>query len=213
VSYKGYWNPDGTQQTGFLHVDNHLEWKSGYEVHTGVNFTREGVSAPFEIYPGIIVPTGLYDNQEAMLVLNTNQAARVSLQMRAAIGGFFGGDRVALTPVVRVRFSDAFNSELSIVRNDIDLPEGPFETTLVRLRASYSFSPRMFTQALVQYNDRDRIWSTNLRFGWIRQANTGLFVVYNDLHPFDDYAFDAGDYRGVDRSLVVKFSRMFDLLD
>jgi hypothetical protein len=78
---------------------------------------------------------------------------------------------------------------------------------------SYSFTPRMFVQSLVQYNDRAGLWSTNLRFGWIQQANTGLFVVYTDRHPLDDYAFNPWDRRGTDRSFVVKFSRMVDLLD
>jgi hypothetical protein len=213
VSYRGYWNPDGSQQTGFLHVDNHLEWRNGYELHTGVNFTREGVTEPFEIFPGIAVPRGMYDHREAALVLNSNQGARVSFRMNATIGGLFGGDRVALAPGLRVRLGEAFNSELTVVRNDIDLPWGAFQTTLLRLRLSYSFSPRLFTQGLLQYNDRDQLWSTNLRVGWIQQANTGLFVVYNDRHPMDEYAFEPIDRRGTDRSFVVKFSRMFDVLD
>ena len=43
ISYRGYWNFDGFQETGFLHVDNHWEWKSGLEIHTGINFNTEGV--------------------------------------------------------------------------------------------------------------------------------------------------------------------------
>ena len=35
----------GRQQTQFTHIDNHLEWRNGYEIHTGVNVTREGVSS------------------------------------------------------------------------------------------------------------------------------------------------------------------------
>ena len=60
------------------------------------------------------------------------------------------------------------------------LPEGDFITNLVRLRVSYSFTTRVFVQALVQYNDRADLWSMNFRFGWLQAANTGLFIVYND---------------------------------
>ena len=112
-----------------------------------------------------------------------------------------------------MRRGDALDSELAVSYNSIALPASAFETTLVRLRLSYSFTPRMFAQGLVQYNDVDQIWSANLRFGWLQQANTGLFVVYNDRHPLDEYAFQPLDRRGTDRSLVVKFSRMFDVLD
>ena len=90
-------------------------------------------------------------------------------------------------------------------RNDIDLPEGDFVTNLVRTRVSYSFSPRVFTQALVQYNDRADLWSMNLRFGWLQAANTGLFIVYNDTRGLYDL-FDRPER--TDRSFTIKYSHM-----
>jgi len=213
TSYRGYWDPDGFQQTGFAHFDSHWEWKNGFEMHTGVNLTREGVSDAFPIYPGVEVPPGTYDNQEAQLVLYTPRARAVTLQMTTRVGGFFGGDRVALTPALRIRFSDAFNGELNVNYNDVDLPTGSFHTTLARTRLSYSFTPRIFVQGLVQYNDRDDLWSTNLRFGWLQQANTGLFVVYTDLHTLIDDDLVPRPQAGTDRTLVIKFSRLFDVLN
>ena len=49
----------------------------------------------------------------------------------------------------------------------------------------------------------------NVRFGWLQAANTGLFIVYNDTRYLYDLVRQA---ERDDRSLVVKFSRMFDLL-
>jgi hypothetical protein len=83
------------------------------------------------------------------------------------------------------------------------------------LRLSYSFTPRTFVQALVQYNDRFDVWSSNLRLGWLHDANTGLFVVYNENQGTgDDTAVDPAlhDLHVRDRSLVVKLSWMFDLI-
>ena len=213
ASYRAYWDPAGRQQFGFVHVDNHLEWRSGYEFHSGVNFTRQGVFEPFDIYPGVMVPIGTYDHQEAQLVFYSNQGAPFSVRFTTVVGGFYGGDRVALTPSVRLRLKERFDTQASLARNDIDLPGGRFVTNLARWRVSYSFTPRLFVQGLVQYNDRADVWSTNLRLGWIQQANTGLFVVYTDRHPLDDYSHDPLDRRGADRSLVVKFSRMVDVLN
>ena len=50
----------------------------------------------------------------------------------------------------------------------------------------------------------------NLRFGWLQAANTGLFIVYNDSHGLYDLYPDRP--QRTDRSLTIKFSRMFDLL-
>ena len=40
ILYRGYWNFEGFQESGFLHLDNHWEWKNGHEIHTGINLTR-----------------------------------------------------------------------------------------------------------------------------------------------------------------------------
>jgi hypothetical protein len=192
-----------------VHIDNHWQFRNSYEIHTGMNVTEEGLRKPFEIYPDIFVPTGSYRHQEAQLVFMTNQGAPVSLHLESRIGGFFGGDRVTFVPTLRMRAGEALTAEVAYQRNDVDLPWGSFVTNLLRTRLSYSFTTRTFLQGLVQYNDRADQWSMNLRFGWLQAANTGLFVVYTDTRGLYDL-FDRPER--TDRSLVVKFSRMFDLL-
>lgn len=208
VSYRGFWDFGGFQESGFLHVDNHWEWKSGYEIHTGVNFTREGVKAPFEIFPGLFVPAGTYDNREAMLVLITNQGAWWSLESRWTVGGYFSGDRVSVSNTAKLRLGEALNTEAGWTRNDIHLREGDFITNLMRWRLSYSFTPRLFLQALLQFNDRADLRSTNLRLGWLQSANTGLFVVYTETNGWDE----ADPTLPSDRQLTLKYSQLFDVL-
>lgn len=207
-SYRGFWDFDGFQESGFLHVDNHWEWRNGYEIHTGVNFTREGVKEPFEIAEGVVVPAGTYDHEEGQLVFFTNQGAPVAFQMRVVAGGFFGGDRRSYSPTITARWGETLTSEIGWRHNDIDLPGGAFETNLGRLRLTYAVTSSLFVQALVQYNDVDDDLSLNLRLSWIQRANTGLFVVYNERNEFGRTAAERSE-----RSLIVKFSRLFDLLD
>jgi Domain of unknown function (DUF5916) len=210
TSYRAFIGFDGLLESSFWHIDSHWQFRNSAEVHTGVNITEEGVRTPFEIYPGIFVPPGSYEHAETQLVFMTNQGAPVSLNLQTTIGGFFGGDRVTITPTLRARAGDTFTTELAYQRNDVDLPWGAFTTNLLRARASYSFDTRRFVQALVQYNDRADLWSINLRFGWLQAANTGLFVVYTDTRGL--YELYPTPQR-TDRSFVVKFSRMFDLID
>jgi hypothetical protein len=196
---------DGFHESTFAHVDNHWEWKNGIEVHTGVNFTHEGVRTPFEIVEGIMIPAGSYDHEEADLVFMTDESKPVSLNLETKIGGRFGGDRISVDPEVTYRVGEKFTGELGWSYNDFDLPQGDFEVNVGRLRATYSFTPKLSLQALLQYDDRDDVVATNLRFAWLRTANTGLYVVYNEL---DDQDF-GGDPR---REFIVKYSRQFDLL-
>jgi hypothetical protein len=59
---------------------------------------------------------------------------------------------------------------------------------------------------LIQWNDRTRRWSTNLRFNWLRTAATGLYLVYNDTEAFNGLG-------PVNRAVILKYSHMVDLLD
>jgi len=203
ISWRGYWNFQGFWETSFLHIDNHWEWKSGTEVHTGVNFTKEGVVTPFNISKDVVVPAGTYDHAETLLVFFTNQNKPVSISTRHILGGFFGGTRYANSGTLRVRFGDKFTSEWSLSHNDIRLPGGNFTTDVFRSRISYSFTPSMFLQGLIQYNSVIDSWSTNLRFGWLQQSNTGLFLVYNETR--EDSFLD-------NQSFTLKFSKLFDVL-
>ncbi len=208
VVHNAFWDFDGFKETAFTHIDSHFQWNDGLELHTGVDLTTEGLQEPFEISDGIFVPPATYDHARANLQFFTNQGAPLSFRVQSFIGGFFGGDRVAVTPSVLLRMGETFNTSFSVSHNNIDLPGGSFDTNLAIWRTSYSFNPRTFIQSLIQYNDAANVWSTNLRFGWIQQANTGLFLVYNDTRGLND--FQEGP---VGRSFTLKFSRMFDVLD
>jgi hypothetical protein len=207
VSYRGYWDFDGFQETGFLHTDVHWEWRNGYEFHTGYNIIKDGITEPFEIIDDVWVEPGTYRDDEVQLVLMTDGSAPLSFWIRTNVGGRFGGDRVNVAPGMEYRLNGKFSSSISVNYNDYDLPVpgGDFSGWLARLRLSYSFTPKILLQALVQYNDYDDELSSNLRFSWLRTANTGLYIVYNE---FDERSVGAPPR---DRELIVKYSYQFDV--
>lgn len=207
TSYQGFWDFDGFQESGFWHIDNHWEWENGYEVHTGINFVKEGVKETFEIFPGIDVPADSYSHSEAQIIAFTNQGAWWSFKFVAFVGGFFGGNRASLSPSFRFRLRENLTTEFSLNHNNVDLPAGDFEANLFRSRISYSFTPKIFLQGLFQFNNRDNLGSVNVRFGWQRNANSGLFIVYNDTRVDED-----GRWNNQFRGLILKYSHLFDVL-
>ena len=194
ISYRGYWNFEGFQETGFLHIDNHWVWRSGFEVHTAINVTREGVVDNFEISDDVVVPSGTYDHVEGLFVIRTNPSKNIFASTRHVLGGSFGGKRYINSGTIGVRLGDRFNSAITVQQNNFDLPymtpviledgstelkDGQFSATVLGARVSYSFTPRMVLQSLIQYNSAADRWSANVRFSLLEQANTGLFVVFN----------------------------------
>jgi hypothetical protein len=209
VSYTGYWKFDDFQETGFLHIDSHWEFKTSNELHTGVNVTRSGVIDAFDIVDGVVVQPGTYDHSEVQVVFFTDRSKPFSFSLRTTAGGRFGGDRLSIAPTIRYRIGETFRSELSFNYNDFDLPvpNGEFTANLARLRLSYSFTPKMQLQALVQYNETSDELGTNLRFSWLRSANSGLYLVYNEVDERSIGAPPTG------REFILKYSHIFDVFN
>jgi hypothetical protein len=97
----------------------------------------------------------------------------------------------------------------------VSLDQGDFSVTLMGLRLAYFVTPRIYVQSLTQYSDLADAWSTNIRFGWLDDAGSGLFVVYNQASGFDSGAnvLDRfGSATPLNRSFTIKYSKLFDVV-
>ncbi|MEX2284072.1 MAG: DUF5916 domain-containing protein [Gemmatimonadota bacterium] len=211
ITYREFFDLDGFSATRLLHFDSHFEFANGaFFQLPALNFTREGLKEPFEISEGVIVPAGTYDRVEWGFQYNTDLSAAVSIAGRIDVGGFYTGHRKGTNSTLNVRMGETFSAGLRVSYYDVDLKDDSFETALIGLRAAYSFSPRLYLQSLLQYNNQTRNFSGNVRLGWLHTAGTGLFVVYNDIehNAAEDSPLRDGP---IDRTLVIKFTRQIDL--
>ena len=211
MTYREFRDLDDFTETRLVHVDSHFEFANGaFFQLPAVNFTREGLREPFEISSGIWVPAGTYDNVEWGFRYNTNRSSPLSLEGRITLAGFYSGARYGAATTLSARMGETFVASLRVDYNDVRLDEGDFTTTVVGVRAAYSFSPRIYLQSLLQYNDLTDGFSGNVRFGWLNTAGTGLFLVYNDVRHTGTFE-RTGIPRGVlDRTFVLKFTRQFN---
>jgi hypothetical protein len=128
----------------------------------------------------VVIPAGAYrfDRVEASYELGTQR--RFSGRLSVETGGFFGGDRTEARYEGRVEITPRLSVETSIAVNWVELPQRAFTTELVRARANYTLSPRMFVSALAQYNSESSSFGINARFRWEFEPGSDLFVVYSD---------------------------------
>jgi hypothetical protein len=154
----------------------------------------------------VVVAAGTYDGWETQLVFFTNQSADLSLNSQFIAGSFLSGNRWNLSTTVTLRSGAAFSSAVSLDYNDVDLPEGSFETTLLGVNLGYFFTPRIYLQSLIQYSDQIDRLSANVRFGWLNTAGTGFFIVYNEIQGIDQLDGPLG------RSLILKYTRRLNVL-
>jgi hypothetical protein len=207
VNYRGYYGLDGFYQSGRLHIDlTEVAFASGGRFGPEVNVEHEGLQRPFAIARGVTLPPGAYDYTSVGLDLETNPSAPLSLALRGDVGGLYDGTRYGGNATITARRGASLTSSLLVDYNDVHLDEGDFVRYLTGVRLGYFFTPRVFAQSLVQYNNQARVWAANARFGWLNTAGTGLFVVVNDGREADSF------FRWVRpqaRSVIVKYTRQF----
>ncbi len=212
VSWQEFWDLSGFSESRLLHFDSHFEFANGaFFQLPGLNVIGEGLKQPFEIRRGIVIPPGSYNNLDWEFRYNTDRSAPLSIQGSIDAGGFYTGRRVGMGATASYRHRDKLVTSLRLNYFDVNLPEGDFATSVVALDSSYSFTPRIFVQVTVQYNDDTRNVGSNVRFGWLNTAGTGLYVVYNDtehLGPLERTGLPTGPQQ---RQFVVKYTRLFDL--
>jgi len=173
VNYTRYNYLDGGLNNAELHLDNHWDWENGYRVDTALNGSWEGFRTPFEIYPGVVVPIGEHGGLRFRMVANTDRRKWASARLQWDVGRFLTGDQNSPTLQVVLRQGGRLTLDTNWSYRSITLPEGAFQTNLGNTRVTYNFSPAVFVQSLIQYNDRTQRWSTNLRFHWLETAGTG----------------------------------------
>ncbi len=205
ASYDYTTDTGGALETREARLRYELELENGDRWHVEFLDAYEGLQEPFEIADDVVLPVGGYGFQDLRTEYEIGPQRRVSGRVSVSRGSFFGGTRTEFAYRGRVVMTPQLAVEPRFSINDVDVPQGPFTTTLLGARTSYSVSPRMFVAALLQFNSSNESFDTNIRFRWEYEPGSDLFVVYSDGR---DTGLD-GFPRLENRTLVVKFTRLF----
>ena len=206
-SYRRFVGRDGFFQTGYWHIDvTEIELANGSKLGPEYNVSHEGLQAPFTIAPGVVLPAGAYDWGALGFDYNSDPSENVSIAGRFDFGGFYNGTRNGGSTTLTMRKGATISGSLTAELNDVHLPQGNFTSSLQALRVNYFFSPRVFVQTLTQYNNQQKVWGANVRFGWLNTAGTGLFLVFNEGRTASGFF---NWEQPLQRSVFLKYTRQF----
>jgi hypothetical protein len=191
-------------RTWVAHFNTEFQNSDNFAVDGAMNYER--LVRPFNISPGVTIPVGVYDFNDATVTYAFGQQRPASGTVSLQAGGFYDGTLTAVNlSGARVALLKQLSVEPSMTINVVRLPYGDFNTRLFRVRSDYAFSPRMFASALLQYNSSDDTYSTNFRYRWEYQPGSELFVVYTDERDTS-----TPGYPGLrNKAFVVKVNRLF----
>ena len=158
---------------------------------------------------GATIPAGRYSFEVYDGSFTFGPQRFFSGTISARYGGYYDGD---LTSVGfsrgRVEVFPQLSIEPSVSWNRVDLPSQAFSTTIAVTRVNYTFSPRMFLSALVQWNSATDRVSANARLRWEYRPGSEIFLVYTEERDtFDFERFPELQNRG----LVIKATSLLRL--
>jgi len=205
ASYDYFEDRHGRPESREAQAAYRMELSNGDQWAVEYSQAFEGLSASFQVTPGVAIPAGDYDFQQARLLYTSSPQRPVSGTVTLTYGGFYGGTLQELTWRGRLEFGPRFYAEPTLSLNRFRTPFGDGDANIISSRLTYTLTPRMFASALVQYQSASGAISTNARFRWEYQPGSELFVVYSDGRNTTGPGFPELD----NRSLVVKVTKLF----
>ncbi len=174
--------------------------------NSNINFSHrasfERLDEPFAIRPGQEIPIGDYNFEEFSVSFSGDQTRLFSGGASLQTGGFFDGDKDSYSLDFRIQPNYHFTADVSWEHDDVALPSGDFKTNLVNFRLLSAFTPRVFLNALIQYNSTVREIESNIRFNYIYKPLSDFFLVYNETRS------TTGEVK--ERALIAKITYLLD---
>jgi hypothetical protein len=177
----------GLQTEAFFLRPLTLANRTGESLTLALSDFTEVLIAPFQIYPGVIIPPGEYDTDSRGVQFGTGSHRKLAAFARLVQypdDKFYGGSRNDQFLELTWRPSARFRGSLSYEYSDIDLPQGAFEVRLVRAGFDIAFSPTVSWVNLLQYDNVSEVAGINMRLHWIPEAGREVYFVIN--HNVED---------------------------
>jgi hypothetical protein len=197
---------DGLLETRVTDGSFGIEFQNSDELSVQLLANVEELTENYEVFGGVEIPVGHYQFNSVFAEYELGPQHRVSGRASYEYGGFFGGTKHTVG-FSRARAEPVANLfvEPGISLNWVDLPQGRFVAKVLTSRIVYTFTPRTFVSALVQYNSNNDTLGVNARLRWEYRPGSELFVVYSDGRDTVERGFP----RLESRALTVKVTRFF----
>jgi len=174
----------------------------------GVSYSNDYEFLPVPLDLGSVrIPVGTYAGGTVRANYTLGTQRKISGDISVGRGRFYDGDRLDVAYRGRAELTARLSIEPGISVNRITTPYGDLTATLLTGRGTFSFTPRMLTAALVQYNSTTHLFTTNVRYRWEYRAGSELFLVYSDGRD----TLGAGAPLLLNRGLTLKITRLFRL--
>jgi hypothetical protein len=169
------------------------------------------LTAPFNIYKSVFIPTGVYHWTQHQLSYASPQNRRITASFLERFGSYYNGRlneaRVSATYRSNERLAFRFSEEwdrfrLRVANGDFSVVVGAFET-------DYAFSRFLSLSTILQMDTaNNQAASANVRLRWNYRPDSDLFVIYTAGQRFASLAA-VNPAQFYEHRFVVKYTYSF----
>lgn len=147
---------------------------------------------PFQLLPGVTVPTGRYTFWRYYFGLVSAPTRPVSAVISVIPGAYLDGERLDLRTEATWRPSSWFNVKGHYERHAVALREGAFTVHLGALYLNFALSPRTVWSTVAQWDNLSNSFGFNSRIRWTVEPGRDVFLVFNQGADTTDHRFTLG---------------------
>ena len=169
-----------TESWGYSVEPFNAQLESGELLETNWMPKYEFLAAPFEIVPGVAIPTGGYRFNRYRLQALSSPHRPLQAGATTTFGTFYNGHLTQWENYVRWT-SPAGRLQLGVTaeNNFGHLPAGNFTQRLWQLQTAFAWSPNLVLTSFIQYDTESQDLGANTRLRWTMRPGNDLFIVWN----------------------------------
>lgn len=178
----------------------------GFEI--GRNFER--LDRTFAVYgsgeDAIRILPGDYDSDSWSIDASSAGRRMLSGTLEFEHSEFWGGERDTLDVSGTIRSRGGMQLTTTYQHNEVSLPQGDFDTNLVRLSWAWNLSPWTSLTGNVQYDDLSEMVGVYARLRWTVQPGNDVFLVWSNNWLYDDGPLADSRFSTLSRGGALKFN-------
>ena len=182
--------------------------ESGWHLECNFAPRYEFLSQPFEVVPGVTIPTGAYRFNRYRAEFQSPSTNPWRVGATVWVGGYYSGRLTQVeTFVTLTNFSGRLQQTLDLENDYGYLPQGDFIQRAWQYKVLYAFNPNMYLSAYFQYDTDSHQMGMDARFVWTVKPGNDIFLVWdrNWQHPLDASPFSLS-YRSDQLALKVRWT-------
>ena len=179
--YTRFTNLQGTVESWeYFMAPVNVRFESGDRFEFNWDPHGETLLKPFEVAPGVVIPSGSYDFTRWRLEAQTSSHRPIQFGTTTWFGSFYNGHLTQWENYLRwTAPKGKVQLELDTENDFGRLPEGDFVQRLWQLQGTYAWSPNLVLSSFIQYDTESQNIGTNTRLRWTIKPGNDLFIVWN----------------------------------